>query len=321
MIRWAALLALCATAALADPIRSIDITLAPGEDYAAAIDVIRDAGAQATSLSLFWDEDTGEDWPTIANIYYPITGLSLTITFSVIDTVADRRPPDLRALPWDDPRVIAAFADYVQSVLGRMPRVDVLAITIGNEVDVHLQDAASIAEFARFLVAAKAAVARIRPDVPIGTKLTFAGLTQNPGAWAGVLAASDALFLTYYPLQGDFALRPVADVPGDLDRMVALAQGKPVWLLEAGYPSDGCNAAPGGQRDFVVALLSGAVTRPAIVLVSYTYLTDLSDAQVDGYIGYYGIGSDCFRRYLQTLGLRRVDGTAKPALAAFGAAP
>ena len=321
------LLALCmmAGAVAADPILSIDITTLPTEDYAAAVDLVRKAGAGATSLSIMWDEAETEpgvyapafDWPAIANAYYPSVDMALSLTLSLIDTVADRRPDDLKGTGWDDPVLATRFADYAARVLGPMPRVDLTAISVGNEVDVFLQRRSDIAAFAGFLAQAGDHLHLLRSGVPVGAKLTFAGLTADPGRWQPLLDASDALMVTYYPLMADFAVRPVADVARDLDAMLALAGDKPIYILEAGYPSAGCGAEPGGQAAFVAALMQGVRARPQIKLVSLTFLTDLGADEVARYVDYYGVKAECFARYLGSLGLRNSKGQAKPALEAL----
>ncbi|MGL5009074.1 MAG: hypothetical protein ACRC6I_04280 [Paracoccaceae bacterium] len=315
-----------ATTAAADPILSIDITLAEGEEYPDAVAVIRAAGAGATSLSLFWDEleptpgvyAPKDNWPAIANIYFPFTGLDFTLTFSVIDTVADRRPPDLQGLPWDDPLVIARFTAHLTAVLERLPNVPIIAIAVGNEVDAHLADPDDIAAYARFLAAARTHLATLRPGLPVAAKLTFSGLTADPARLQPILDAGDAAFFTYYPRAPDFSLRPPTDAPADLDRMIDLAAGKPLWLLEAGYPSDGCGTAPDGQAEFVREIKAAAMARgDEIALLSFTFLTDLPEAAVDDLTQYYGVPGDCFRRYLGSLGLRTAVGAPKPAFAAL----
>ena len=315
-----------ATQAHADPLLSIDITLADGEDYPAAIKVVKAAGANATSLSLFWDDLETEpgvyapkdNWPIIANLYFPSTRLAYTLTFSVIDTVVDRRPPDLRGFSWDDPLVISRFIAHADAVLARMPLVHFKAIAIGNEVDAFLTTPADVAAYATFLAAVRDHLAKTLPGVPVAAKLTFSGLSADPARLAPILRAGDAAFFTYYPLNPDFTLRPPTDAAHDLDVMLDLAAGKPLWLLEAGYPSKGCDAPEGGQGIFFKTLLAAVSQhKDAIALVSATYLTDLPDAVVDGFSDYYGVGGDCFARYLGSLGLRQFDGTAKPALAAL----
>ena len=139
--RLAALLCLAAFPAWAEPpaILSVDITPRADEDYQRSIDIIKSMGATATSLSLAWDElepagtyAPADDWPAIANSYYPAQGMALNLTFSVIDTVQDRRPADLRTLAWDDPAVMSRFQTHLTDVLTRMPDVDLVAISIGK---------------------------------------------------------------------------------------------------------------------------------------------------------------------------------------------
>jgi hypothetical protein len=325
MIRPIATGLLCASAAAAEPIIAIDITVASGEPYENAVASVIELGAQATSLSLMWDDletrpgefSPKDDWPAIANIYFPTTGLDFTLSSSVIDTTADRRPADLKDLPWDDPLVIRRFIAHAEAVLTRMPRVDFIAITVGNEVDVLLTDPAEIAAYTRFLAAVRPAIAALRPGVPYGTKLTFGGLTDPARDYSALIATSDGVFVTYYPLGAGFRIRPLADVPGDIAALVKRADGRGLWLLEAGYPSRGCDVPDGGQAMFVAALFAAVRAQSDIRLVSYTYLTDLSEPELDAFTQYYGIGDDCFRSYLASLGLRGNDSGLKPAAEVF----
>ena len=301
---------------------SIDVTHPPAEHYEDAIAIIKEARATATSLSIFWDDlepTEGRyapefDWPAIANLYYPTEALSLSLTFSVIDTVADRRPEWLQGLAWDDPRVLTAFSAHIDAVMSRMRDVDIVSVSIGNEIDGHLSSAEDIAAFARFLAMARARVARWTPDTPIGSKLTFEGLMTAPDRWQPVLAESTALGLTYYPITSRFAVRRNLDIEGDVSAMLRAARGKPVFILEAGYPSAGCDGTEEGQRAFVAGLLEAATLHTDLRLVSLTWLTDISADQVRDYQQYYGVGDTCFAAFLSSLGLRYEDGTAKPAL-------
>jgi hypothetical protein len=319
------LTALCALPAEADPILSIDITAAQNEDYDVALQIAKSAGAKATSLSIFWDEmetvpgafSPKQNWPAIANFYFSFTGLKFTLNFSVIDTVADRRPSDLKDLPWDDPLVIARFASHVDAVLGRMKNVPFIAITVGNEVDAHLQSPEDIAAFATFLRAARTEIAHHRPDAAFGSKLTFAGLHSDLPKWHAIIETGDGLFATYYPLDGTFAMRPLTEVPSDIDILINAAAGKPLWLLETGYASAGCGGSEQAQSDFFALMRAEAQKRPQIALISFTFLTDFAPAVVDEYVDYYGVSEDCFARYLGSIGLRNSDGSSKQALRAM----
>lgn len=118
----------------------------------------------------------------------------------------------------------------------------------------------------------------------------------------------------YYPLTEEFALRPPEVVAGDLDRVEAIAGGMPILLMEAGYPSDGCGGTPADQQAFVAELLREAGRREQVRLVSLTWLGDVPEAVVEGYVRAFGVDDGCFRRFLGSLGLRSASGAAKPAL-------
>ncbi len=328
MIRAILLAVLIALPAAADPVLSIDVTMAEGEEFGDAAEAAKALGAKASSLSVMWDEmetDPGRyspqwDWPLIAGLFFPQLGLDFTLTFSVIDTVEDRRPDDLKDFAWDDPQVIARFTAHADEVLLRLRYLNIIAVSVGNEVDVHLTGDEDAAAYARFLAAARAHILTKRPGIPVGTKLTFVGLTGAPARWQPVMGISDAVFATYYPLGPGFTIRPASDVTGDIGSLLAIAGEKPLWLMEAGYPSEGCGASEQGQREFAAGLSDAAREHgDRIALISWTFFTDLPEEDVDRLSAYYGMaGDDCFGRYLRTLGLRRQDGTAKPAAEAFG---
>lgn len=301
---------------------SIDVTEAEGEDFDQAIDAAVLAGATVTSLSLFWDdlEAAGgeyapkDDWPTIANGYYPDKDLALTLSLSVIDTLADRRPEDLRGLAWDDPVVIRRFAKHLEQVFRRLEDVEIRAISIGNEVDGYLRKPADIRAFATFMNKARAQINRFRAGVPVGTKLTFGALKREPYSWSPLISQSDAVMVTYYPLKADFSVQSNDQVRQDLRQMLNFAARRPLYILEAGYPSEGCGAGQDGQLEFVQTLLDEAGQEKArIPLISLTWLSDIPDAQVEDYVSYYGVEFACFRSYLASLGLR--DRTGLPKLA------
>lgn len=280
---------------------------------------IRSVGAEATSLSLFWDEleprpgayDPENDWPAIANSHYPGFGLSVTLTFSVIDTVSDRRPADLRDRSWDDPETIKRAAAHVDAVLSRMPDIVLTGVAIGNEVDGFLKSGDEIAAFVRFLAATRKVVEDRRPGVPVGTKLTFAALPDP--LYRPLLEASSGAFVTYYPLQPDFSARDASTVPGDLAIMLDASSGLPLIIAEAGYPSEGCNGSPAAQQEFFVRLLDGVRDANTVAVVSLTWLHDIPSSQVDAYMSYYGVRTACFAGFLGSLGLKTADGDAKPA--------
>ena len=159
-------LALCAvpvSVAAAEPVLSLAGTLPASCDDDATLAAIDGIGAEATSLTLFWDElerdgrhAADPDRPAIAEAVYPARGTAIHLTFLVIDTVADRRPADQKGLPWDNPRVVARFEAFLGELLDRMPGTRLLGVALGNEVDGVLTPEAYPA-YARSFDAARAA--------------------------------------------------------------------------------------------------------------------------------------------------------------------
>ena len=300
------------------PTLSLAGTMPASGDYGEVLSAIDGIGATATALSLFWDDlerggayAADPDWPAIAQAVYPPRGLSLHLTFSVIDTVADRRPADLQDLPWDDPRVIDRFGSLAGEVLSRMPGVNLVSVAVGNEVDGFLSGA-SVDEYARFVIAARDAIHAHRPDVPVTVKVTWDGLRSRPEILK-LARLGDGLSITWYPMDGEFGLLvPDAALP-ELDAMAALADG-PWDLSEVGYASGGCGASSEvEQARFLTGMRERAASAPGLRLVQIVWSHDIPAAEVSAYAGYYGVGDPCFTSFLATLGLVTARGAPKPA--------
>ncbi len=106
----------------------IAITESSTIDYESDVNQAIEAGATATSLTLFWDEAMKDgryapdfDWPRIVNSYFPSKNLGLVLSLAVIDT-------------------------------------DLVAISIGNEVDGVFTTTQDWEEFASFFKAASGTI-------------------------------------------------------------------------------------------------------------------------------------------------------------------
>ncbi len=307
-------------------ILGIDITTPEKDDYDAAIAQAKSAGAQAVSLSVYWDDietAPGEfapapNWLQIANIYYPEQGLRLMLTISVLDTTADRRTEDLRPLPFDDPQVIARFKSLLDYVASQTSDLNLVALSIGNEVDGVLgADETAWAEYADFFEKSAAHARSLWPGLPIGVKMTYDGASRQRHLAALLWEASDAVLLTYYPLNQDFTVRPPETVGADFASMLDLAGDKPLYLPEVGYPSsETCSSSPEQQAAFIWEVFQAWDAHAEnIPLVTFVWLTDLPPASVKELQHYYGLRNKAFGEYLRTLGLRTWEGAGqdKPA--------
>jgi hypothetical protein len=302
----------------AEPLLSIAGTMDASEDYAVVLENLDAVGADATTLTLFWDmmEKDGvytpdPNWPEIADIVYPAENLQLGLVISVIDTVADRRPADLQQKAFSDPAVIARFETFLTNVLTAMPEVTLTSISIGNEVDVYLTDE-TYDDFAVFFAAASDVSHRLVPDVPVGTIFTWEGLQADPQAQS-LAALGDVWMINYYPLTPEFQTKPPSNTAAVLSDMLIMADRAPVMLTETGYPSGGCGASEAGQLAYTQQVLQFAeINKARMPLVTLVWMHDLSQEDVVEYADYYGQDSACFSDYLSTLGLRSRAGRNKP---------
>lgn len=311
------------SAAAAEPVVSLAGTLPASGDYGEVLAAMDQLGAEATSLTLYWDDlqpgghddAANPDWPAIAQAVYPPRGIRIQLTFAVIDTLADRRPAALRSLAWDDPRVSAEFAALATEVLSRMPDVDLVSVAIGNEIDGHLTDAA-IDEYARFFERGRAVIRSIRPEVPVTTKITWPGLRSRP-ALRALAHRGDGVSITWYPMDAAYHFATPHTALRELAEMAAMADG-PWELSEVGYPSHGCGASsPQTQAHFHARLSVAAAQEPNLRLLQRVWSHDISTPEVAAYAEYYQTNASCFTAFLASLGLRTAHNTPKPAFEAL----
>ncbi len=308
-----------------DRILAIDVTDPANGDYDAAINTAINAGAEAVSLSLFWDDietAPGEYNPepnflAIANAYYPTRGIAVDLVINPIDTNQNRLPKDLQDLPFDDHAVIERFNKLLDYVFTQIPDLNLVAFSIGNEIDGHLgTDARKWEEYTNFYTATSAQARTLRPDLVVGTKGMFDGMTGDSAAYfQKINEYSDAIFVTYYPLNSDFTVRDPDIVHEDFAKVVAAYPSKKIYFLELGYPSsDKCNSSEEKQATFVAETFQAWDTHAEqIKVISFSWLNDVSPESVEEYEKYYGFSNRGFAAYLGSLGLLNYDGSEKAA--------
>lgn len=288
----------------------------PERPYDQSIKIASRAGATYATLPLQWDEvettpgkySPEPDWLGIATAYYPTVKWKVALELNPIDTVADRRPQWLRGKAWDDPAVVDAYREMVRQVLEKSRGIDLVSFAVGNEVDGVLgSDASAWDAYARLVAAARSEVRALRPDLPIGVKVTFGGLTGD--ARDGILrinAETDVAMIDWYPIDAAFRARdPEMSVKDDLEIIAAAFPGTEIHLTEVGYPSsESCAGGETAQAEFIHAFFQEWDDRAAqITRVYWDWMTDVAQAEVERARTYYGIAAPCFAEYIATLGL------------------
>jgi hypothetical protein len=295
---------------------SVAVSLPEDNDFDAGVRLARSAGMQETIFSVHWDEVEPRPGAYEAGLlpvlraYCVATGLPIHLTVTTIDTNVLRLPKDLAGRRFDEEVVIERFRGVLRFVLDQLEGVRVTGLSIGNEVDVDFgQDAGRWAEYRAFF-ASTASEGRAR-GLRVGVKATFDGLTRNtPEELVALNRLSDIVLVTYYPLGAALEVRDPGEVARDLSLLVARYPGRPIAILEAGYPtSPMLGSSEARQREFVARVFEAWDAHAAqIETISFFALTDFSPSFVEQLRGYYGFPDPRFAAFLGTLGLRTFPG-------------
>jgi hypothetical protein len=228
-----------------------------------------------------------------------------------------RLPPYLKDKAFDDPETIERFKRLLDYVFSQLPDLELSCLAIGNEIDGYLgTDKKRWQEYSKFFAEVSAYARTKRAGLIVGSKIGFGGLTKDARDLSrDIIGVSDAVMLTYYPLNPDFTVKEPEVVHEDFATLVELFPGKPIYMLEAGYPSSELlGSSEDEQATFVREIFKAWDTHAAHVkLLDFLWLHDIPSSVVDELGGYYGLQDEKFLAYLATLGLRTFDGEDKEA--------
>ena len=301
----------------------IDITDAENGDYDQSIALVKEVGAESVSLSVFWDEiETSPgvfapdpNWLEVANLYYPGKDFQVSLVISVLDTTEIRLPTDLVEKSFADPEVINRFRTLLDYIKSQIPDLKLVSLAIGNEIDGVLgNDSGAWEQYGAFFTPAAEYARSLWPEVPVGTKIMFEGLTGSTSKYAWDLNQNtDMVMVTYYPLQGDFTVKDPDVILEDFTRITEMYPDKEIHFAEIGYPtSEINNSSPEKQATFIHNMfLAWDEHASQITVLSYSWLTDLPQTSVKVYENYYGLTDPAFGEFLRTLGLRTYPGSGE----------
>ncbi len=258
-------------------------------------------------------------------------GIRTYVNLHTIETNQRAVPADLATADFASLDMTARLDDAVDTLLQISREHPLVALALGNEVDVYF--GAHPDEFASFralFARERTRIHEARPGLPVGVATTSPIANAN-AVWGDSLnALADLAIYTYYPFQSgsDFVHRPPATLDGDLITMRMRAAGKPFALQEIGYSSSAVNSpdsthADSLQADFVRRFRAWQRTaaRSECLFASWFLYTDLPPAVVDTLTRFYGLDTPGFRGYLSGLGLKHADGTPKPSWNAWRGLP
>jgi hypothetical protein len=245
--------------------------------------------------------------------------LPLAVNLRIIDTNQRSMPKAYASWRFDDERMVERLRAAIKA-LPRSYKTQARIFAIGNEVNNYFDSRRSeILPYANLMRRVRDTVRTEFPNAQFTVNFTFSA-AGNMDRYREITTITDLASFTYYPLNGDFTMRPPSDVPRDLSRMLDAADGKRVYIQEIGYASaERLRSSPAQQADFYERVF--ALTREhrdRIAGVTFLFMSDLPRSVVDTLGGYYKLAnSENFKAYLQTLGALEQDGTPKPAWDVF----
>lgn len=303
----------------------VDVTMAQDNNYNEAATRAQNAGAQVVDLAFDWigleiapGNCSNQQLP-IANYYYPLRKLRIDLAINPVDTVGPQLPADLANRNYDDPLVISRFEQCLASVFSQIPKVTINALVIGNEIDAGLKNNADQwSHYINFFQAIRSYLKTNYPSLVVGTTSTFYGLIgTSKTQMLQINQFTDAVMVTYYPLYNTYLVKDPSIIASEIATMIGIYPSKTIYMMEVGYPSSSYNnSSEVKQSQFVSTFFSVWDTYAThIAFVSFSILTDRSQAYADQAGQYYGNGSKAFTEYVRTIGLFSYPstGTAKQA--------
>lgn len=319
------------------PPSSGDAGPSPLDEKAATLDVIA-LGSRGVSMVARWDQlFDGPNSPTSAwkklagsSQLFKTSGRQLLLCLALVDHTLDARPVSLPA-NWNDPVSRAAIEALVDEVFSNFGD-ELYALSFGDELDRYLSLAtAKNAADLTALVEHGIDYARKHPARPpaLVVGATFSADALVKGGSSNVtqlLADSDVVVATYYPLDAAFKVRPPSTAAQDLDQLIAAVSPtdgdaeagttRPILLQEVGYPSALENgSAIEQQRAFYEGLFQAlAARRERLPFVSVNGLHDLDAARCSAKAGALGApGNAAAIAAYCSMGLKTAAGVTKPA--------
>jgi len=321
-------------------ILAYQVDMAQNNNYDSAYFKALDGCMESIHLFSLWsnvEPDTGnfdqtaiQNFFDIIDIYHPLFGTQAELQLAPVNTVAKEVPSELMNIPFDSPIMIRRFKIYLDTVFAHIPNLELAALNIGNENDLYFDTPGEYTAYKVFMDSIRPYAKQLywdqhAADLKVGTTFTLSGLLDpaTSSLCQQVNTNLDIVATTYYPLNGNFTMKPPSVVATDFANLVAAYPdtSQPIYIVECGYASSPiCNSSEAAQADFYRNVFAVWDTYQAnIHYLTIFKTTDWSQAEVNLFAQYYGINDPIFLEYLRTLGIRTFpgDGTDKLAFDAI----
>jgi hypothetical protein len=240
--------------------------------------------------------------------------ITMSVTLRLIDTVDRVVPGDLKHVSWDSKEMTQRTLSLVDAISSHF-HGRVKWFMFGNEIDGYFgRHPDEVQSYSRLFAQVKQHLKHNSPETLMSSTLMFGGIDALNGMLASINSQCDFVAITYYPIRGNFTMRPPDVVLTDFGKMREVASGRKVILQEIGYPSSSLNgSSQDKQAEFYKDVFQAMrQNRDLIEAGNFFLLSDLPDKFVKDLAGFYGMPNQAvFLAFLQTLGMFDLQGRPK----------
>ncbi len=297
--------------------------------YDEALETAREAKVQIAHLYVQWgsvEKSSGKyDWAVPDYILgkFKKNGFEAVVVIPIIFTTKlDIMPEDIVFERFSDPEFVDRFVQFTRILADRYSDT-VKYLVIGNEVDIYLSQHTDEASDFRSLVEAVADA----HDIVVGTEFAIHSVVQNKSENIAEKAlAGDMVFYTLYPTGENFSFGGEPDLEKYFTAMFNLARGKKIAVVETSWSSSpNLESSEEKQAEYVREIFGILKeNREKIEFLMWITLYDSTPEECRKAAEFFVTGVDDaslgnrefmarFSDFMCFLGLRREDGTPKPA--------
>lgn len=310
-------------------------------DYATPWQAAMDAGVREPGdININWSaletapgQFTDPDGGVLAMWNMTLSGARVALTLATMQTSEETVPADLdtgvgtaQFARYAEPATAMRYLAALDDMLARLSNLEPWVLAVGNEIDIAIATAQNPQledqvwrDYLTFLERVREGVHTRDPEMLVGVKLGWEAVLAGDQRVLDLIAASDVLIVSYYPSRGNFQVKAISEIEADVLAMLARAEGKPVYIAEAGYPSGEANGSSSlMQAEFVSEMLRLHQAHAQQVRATcFVWMHDLADEILDAEIERLrAVNEDLARNeafisFLGTLGLRTEQGEDK----------
>jgi hypothetical protein len=301
-------------------------------DYQQALALARESGVQVSHYYVQWgdvEKTPGVyDWRTLDYILEAnyLEGLQVSLVVNVIHTtVIGRVPPDLAGTTFEDGQFSERLAKFLAALADRYEeRLNYLSV--GNEVnDYFAAHPSEMDAYASAFDQVRPAIHQQHPDLPVGIVFAYhdAEKTNTLNIVKSLNRGDFIAFTLYLYNEGFHFTRDPALIGDYLDRMLDVAEGTPIAIVETGWSTaEFLEGSEASQSEYVRQFFTALdAHREDILFLTWFVLHDSKqNFCYEQALTFFHPSTepdpaymDAFVTFLCYFGLRHADGTPKPA--------